>query len=61
MADPVFTLTTTNPFGLRDYGDAGWFYVNPVFADINGDGALDAFVGEYDDGFGVLLEYWHKK
>lgn len=56
MADPVFTLTTTNPFGLRDYGDAGWFYVNPVFADINGDGALDAFVGEYDDG---LAFYWN--
>ncbi len=46
MADPIFTLTTLNPFGLEDVG----FYANPIFADIDGDGDLDTFVGEYDGG-----------
>ena len=42
----MFTVTTINPFGLRDVG----FYATPTFADIDGDGDLDAFVGEYDSG-----------
>jgi len=46
MADPVFTLTTLNPFGLKNVG----FYANPTFADIEGDGDMDAFVGEYNGG-----------
>ncbi|GBF82034.1 cadherin-like domain-containing protein [Aphanothece sacrum] len=39
---PSFTFETTNPFGLTDVG----FYAKPTFADIDGDGDLDAFVGE---------------
>ncbi|MBD2388784.1 FG-GAP repeat domain-containing protein [Cylindrospermum sp. FACHB-282] len=40
---PTFTLEATNPFGLTDVG----FYAVPTFADIDGDGDLDAFVGNY--------------
>ena len=46
MADPIFTVTTINPFDLSDVG----FYATPTFADIDGDDDLDAFVGEYDGG-----------
>ncbi len=52
MADPIFTLTTLNPFGLRNVG----FYANPIFADIDGDDDLDAFVGEYDSG---MVLFWN--
>ncbi|WP_172957530.1 cadherin-like domain-containing protein, partial [Aphanothece sacrum] len=39
---PNFTLEATNPFGLTDVG----YVATPTFADIDGDGDLDAFVGE---------------
>ncbi|WP_125061175.1 cadherin-like domain-containing protein, partial [Aphanothece sacrum] len=39
---PSFTLEATNPFGLTDVG----YVATPTFADIDGDGDLDAFVGE---------------
>jgi Ca2+-binding RTX toxin-like protein len=39
--NPVFAAPTTNPFGLTDVG----YDAKPTFADINGDGDLDAFVG----------------
>ncbi|NEU84561.1 FG-GAP-like repeat-containing protein, partial [Nostoc sp. UIC 10630] len=39
-AAPSFTLEATNPFGL-----ANEFAGSPAFADIDGDGDLDAFVG----------------
>jgi len=40
--NPHFAAAVTNPFGLSDVGrDA-----NPAFADIDGDGDLDAFVGD---------------
>ena len=42
--DPVFTSPNTNPFGLKDVGVSA----NPTFADIDGDGDLDAFVGKSD-------------
>ena len=43
QALPIFTPPPgLNPFGLVDVG----FYSNPVFADIDGDGDLDAFSGE---------------
>ena len=38
---PIFTLEATNPFGLADVGGSA----APTFADIDGDGDLDAFVG----------------
>jgi VCBS repeat-containing protein len=49
-AAPTFTLEATNPFGLTDIG----FYAKPTFADIDGDGDLDAFVGE---AYGNTLFY----
>lgn len=42
-SNPVFAAATINPFGLTDVGD----FVSPVFVDIDNDGDLDAFVGEY--------------
>ena len=38
---PNFTTPVSNPLGLTDVGSAS----SPTFADINGDGDLDAFVG----------------
>ena len=43
-SNPVFAAPTTNDFGLTDVG----LYARPTFADIDGDGDLDAFVGNYD-------------
>jgi hypothetical protein len=42
--DPAFTSSSANAFGFVDVG----FYATPVFADIDGDGDLDAFVGTND-------------
>ena len=39
---PAFAASSGNPFGLADVG----FNAFPAFADIDGDGDLDAFVGE---------------
>jgi hypothetical protein len=41
-AAPVFAPSSANPFGLADVGD----FINPAFADLDGDGDLDAFIGE---------------
>ena len=41
---PAFAPPVTNPFGLADVG----FLSAPSFADLDGDGDLDAFIGEYD-------------
>ncbi|MDJ0553479.1 MAG: FG-GAP-like repeat-containing protein [Microcoleaceae cyanobacterium MO_207.B10] len=43
MAEPNFLQSIINPFGLT----AGAYEYNPTFADIDGDGDLDAFVGDY--------------
>ncbi|MGB0522181.1 MAG: beta strand repeat-containing protein, partial [Flammeovirgaceae bacterium] len=43
--NPTFASSVTNPFGLTDIG----MFSTPTFVDIDGDGDLDAFVGEYDD------------
>jgi Ca2+-binding RTX toxin-like protein len=42
---PAFAAPSTNPYGLGNVG----FYASPAFADIDGDGDLDAFIG-YGDG-----------
>ena len=44
---PAFDTPSTNPFGLADVG----YYSNPSFADLDGDGLFDAFVG---NGFGDI-------
>jgi hypothetical protein len=41
--DPAYDAPSTNPFGLGDVGG----YASPSFVDIDGDGDLDAFIGEY--------------
>lgn len=41
-ANPSFASSTANPFGLTKAG----YFSAPTFADIDGDGDLDAFVGE---------------
>ncbi|MEH2367776.1 cadherin-like domain-containing protein, partial [Nostoc sp.] len=48
---PTFTLEATNPFGLTDVGSIA----KPTFADIDGDGDLDAFVGN-DRGDTLFFE-----
>jgi hypothetical protein len=45
---PAFAAAVTNPFGLEDVGR----YATPSFVDIDGDGDLDAFIGE---SFGTTL------
>ncbi len=41
MSDPIFTLTPTNPFGLRNVGS----FASSTLIDIDGDRDLDVFVG----------------
>jgi hypothetical protein len=42
-AAPAFAAPSTNPFGLADVGSNA----SPAFADLDGDGDLDAFIGSY--------------
>ena len=48
---PAFLLPVTNPYGLTDVG----FYSSPSFADVDGDGDLDAFIGR-DNGVTRFFE-----
>ena len=41
---PAFAAASDNPFGLVDVGS----WAKPSFADLDGDGDLDAFIGERD-------------
>ena len=43
-SSPAFAAPVTNPFGLTDVG----YNASPTFADLDGDGDLDAFVGNRD-------------
>ncbi|MBW4641512.1 MAG: VCBS repeat-containing protein [Goleter apudmare HA4340-LM2] len=43
-SNPEFAAPSTNPFGLTDVGN----FAKPTFADIDGDGDLDAFVGNFN-------------
>ncbi|WP_297325751.1 FG-GAP-like repeat-containing protein [Nitrosomonas sp.] len=45
-SNPVFAASITNPFGLSNVGGA-YYNTAPIFADIDGDDDLDAFVGNY--------------
>ena len=40
---PAYSAAVTNPFGIGDVG----FYANPTFADIDRDGDLDLFIGDF--------------
>ncbi|CCC97339.1 FG-GAP-like repeat-containing protein [Azospirillum baldaniorum] len=51
-AAPSFTVVGTNPYGLGDVGTAAL----PVFADLDGDGDLDALIGNGDGNFVVYLQ-----
>lgn len=47
---PLFAPPITNPFGfvrLSTLGDDAGFFSAPTFADIDGDGDFDAFIGDY--------------
>ena len=46
-SSPSFATPITNPFGLADVGSRS----RPTFADVDGDGDLDAFVGENSGNF----------
>ncbi len=46
QSNPVFALSQTNPFGLKNVGEKA----TPTFVDIDKDGDLDAFVGNAAGG-----------
>ncbi|TAN67308.1 MAG: hypothetical protein EPN17_11395 [Methylobacter sp.] len=43
MSDPIFTYTPTTSIGLYDLGE----FASPSFVDIDNDGDLDTFIGDY--------------
>ncbi len=51
MTDPIFTLTSTNPFGICNVGN----FASPAFVDIDGDGDMDVFTGYGYYGYSYFL------
>ncbi|MES2942553.1 MAG: FG-GAP-like repeat-containing protein, partial [Pseudomonadota bacterium] len=51
LSVPVFASPATNPYGLADVGG----YASPLLMDIDADGDLDAFVGNFDGNTLVFL------
>ncbi|MES2943033.1 MAG: VCBS repeat-containing protein, partial [Pseudomonadota bacterium] len=47
VSSPAFAAPITNPYGLSDVGESA----SPDFADIDGDGDLDAYIGGYSKYF----------
>uniref|UniRef100_UPI0031378CEF beta strand repeat-containing protein n=1 Tax=Synechococcus sp. UW140 TaxID=368503 RepID=UPI0031378CEF len=41
---PAYSAAVTNPYGITDVGN----YSSPALADLDGDGDLDLFIGNYD-------------
>ena len=44
---PRFSQSTANPLNQVEAGDGEFFFSTPSFADLDGDGDLDAFIGDY--------------
>jgi hypothetical protein len=44
---PRFSQSTANPLNEVEAGDGEFFFSTPSFADLDGDGDLDAFLGDY--------------
>lgn len=47
---PQFAAPVTNPFGIND---SSYFYLMPTLVDIDDDGDLDLFVGDFYDYYGT--------
>ena len=50
--NPAFATATVNPFSLTNTGG----FNSPTLVDIDGDGDLDAFIGNYPDGNTLFFE-----
>ena len=53
---PAFASSKSNPYGLTDVG----YLSRPSFADVDGDGDLDAFIGEFYGNDVFFREHGHE-